>query len=164
MRLKVNRQKSRICRPRELNFLGHSILSGGRLGLSRKSESRLKAKLRSLTQRSRGISLERMVQEVNTALRGRLNYFRHARMKKRLERLNGWIRRRIRCSYLKQSKRATGIVRFLCRRGLPTWRAWRTALSGKGWYRLACTPVSNQAMNRRWFRSIGLFSLPDHYS
>ncbi len=163
MRLKVNRQKSRICRPQELNFLGHSILSGGRLGLSQKSESRLEAKLRSLTRRNRGISLERMVQEVNTALRGWLNYFRHARMKKRLERLDGWIRRRIRCFCLKQCKRAIGIVRFFCRRGLPSRRAWRTALSGKGWYRLACTPASNQAMNRQWFGSIGLFSLLDHY-
>jgi len=163
MRLKVNRQKSRICRPRELNFLGHSILSGGRLGLSQKSESRLKAKLRILTRRSRGISLERMIQEVNTALRGWLAYFRHARMKKRLKRLDGWIRRRIRCFCLKQCKRAIGIVRFFCRRGLPSRRAWRTALSGKGWYRLACTPASNQAMNRQWFESIGLFSLLDHY-
>lgn len=163
MRLKVNRQKSRICYPQELNFLGHSILSGGRLGLSQKSESRLKSKLRSLTQRSRGISLERMVREVNTAIRGWLAYFRHARMKTRLKRLDGWIRRRIRCFCLKQCKRAIGIVRFFRRRGLPSWRAWRMALSGKGWYRLACTPASNQAMNRRWFRSIGLFSLLKHY-
>ena len=43
--LKVNLEKSKICRPSELNFLGHNILSEGRLGLSKASEQRLKAKL-----------------------------------------------------------------------------------------------------------------------
>lgn len=163
MRLKVNRKKSRTCRPQELNFLGHSILPGDHLGLSQESESRLRAKLRRLTQRRRGISLTRMVREVNTVLRGWLNYFRHARMKTRLKRLDGWIRRRIRCFCLKQCKRTIGIVRFFLQRGLPSWRAWRTALSGKGWYRLACTPASHEAMNRQWFQSIGLFGLLDNY-
>jgi hypothetical protein len=97
------------------------------------------------------------------ALRGWLSYFRYARVKTRLKRLDGWIRRRIRCFCLKQCTRAIGIVRLFRRHGLPSRRTWQTALSGKGWYRLAWTPASKQAMNLGWFRSIGLFSLLDHY-
>ena len=163
MRLKVNRQKSRICRPQSLNFLGHSILPGGQLGLSQESEARLRAKLRSLTRRSRGISLGRMVREVNTALRGWLSYFRYAKMKTRLSGLDRWLRRRIRCARLKQCKRAVGLARFLQRCAVPARRAWRLARSSKGWYRLACSPVSHEAMNRSWFQSLGLYSLVAHY-
>ena len=52
LHLKVNREKSRTCRPWSLNFLGHSILSDGKLGLSRESEQRFKAKIRTLTRRN----------------------------------------------------------------------------------------------------------------
>ncbi|MFW5973413.1 MAG: group II intron reverse transcriptase/maturase, partial [Bacteroidota bacterium] len=163
LRLKVNREKSRICRPYELNFLGHSILYGGKLGLSRESERRLKTKLRGLTRRNRGISLEQLIEELNPVLRGWLGYFRMARMQKKLERLEAWLRHRIRCFRLKQCKRAIGIVRFLTGLGVPHWRAWLVALSGKGWYRRALTPQVHEAMNTRWFAKTGLYPLVAHY-
>jgi len=93
LKLKVNREKSRICRPWKLGFLGYSILADGRLGLSRESEQRFKAKIRRLTQRNRGISLKQLIEELNPVLRGWLNYFHLARMRKRLESLEGWIKR-----------------------------------------------------------------------
>lgn len=163
MRLKVNREKTRICRPYALNFLGHRILYGGSLGLSRESEKRFKAKLRSLTRRNRGISLGQLIQEVNRVLRGWLCYFQRANMRKRLARLESWLRHRIRQFRLKQCKRVIGIVRFLTERGVPRGRAWLLALSGKGWYRRAAAPQAHEAMNLRWFEEIGLFSLTANY-
>jgi group II intron reverse transcriptase/maturase len=163
LRLKVNREKSRICRPWELNFLGHSILPDGHLGLSRESEEKFKTKIRELTRRNRGISLEQLIKELNPVLRGWLNYFRLARMRKRLEKLEGWIKRRIRCFRLKQCKRAIGIVRFLKYLGVVEWRAWLLALSSKGWYHKSCTPQANEGMNNRWFASMGLYSLMKNY-
>jgi len=163
MSLKVNREKSRICEPRELNFLGHSILQDGGLGISRESLARFKQKLRRFTQRSKGISLEQLIQGLNPVLRGWLNYFRLARMKKSLSRLEGWLRRRIRCFRLKQCKRAIGIFRFLRSRGLVGQYCWNLAASGKGWYRLSNTPQASEAMNLAWFNEIGLFSLSSNY-
>ncbi len=139
LRLKVNREKTKIVRPDQLNFLGHSILKDGELGLSKSSENRLKAKLRQMTKRSRGISLEQMVRELNPVLRGWLNYFRYAKMKSRLRRIEGWLNRRIRCFRLKQCKRALGIARFLHKLGVPWNRSWTTAGSTKGWHRLSMT-------------------------
>jgi hypothetical protein len=46
MKLKVNREKSRICIPIELNYLGHSFNKDGSIYLSRTSEKRLKQKIR----------------------------------------------------------------------------------------------------------------------
>jgi len=164
MKLKVNREKSRICEPWELNFLGHNIHKDGGLGISRESLSRFKAKLRRITRRNKGVGLEQIIHSLNPILRGWLNYFRHARMKKALARVESWLRRRIRCFRLKQCKRTIGIVRFLRSRGLVKWQCWILALSGKGWYRLSNTPQASEAMNLAWFSEIGLYSLSYNYS
>ena len=163
MALKVNREKSRICEPWELNFLGHTILQDGGLGISRESLLRFKAKLRRITRRNKGVSLEQLIHGLNPVLRGWLNYFRYARMKKALGRLESWLRRRIRCFRLKQCKRTIGIVRFLRSRGLVEWQCWILALSSKGWYRLSNTPQASEAMNLAWFTEIGFFSLSSNY-
>lgn len=163
MLLKVNKSKSKISRPYELNFLGHSILIEGRLGLSKTSEQRLKAKLKQLTQRNRGISLEQLVKELNPILRGWLNYFKNAQMIGRLKAIEGWLNRRIRCFRLKQCKRAFTMAKLLHRLGVPWNRSWATAGSSKGWYRLSVTPAAHEAMNLKWFGTIGLYSLKENY-
>ncbi len=163
MRLKINEEKSKIIRPYELNYLGHSILSDGRLGLSHKSEQRFKAKLKQLTKRNRGISFEQMIKELNPILRGWLNYFRNARMRRRLRDLEGWLRRRLRCHRLKQCKRAVSIARFLHKLEVPWNRSWTTAGSSKGWYRLSMTHAAHEGMNLKWFNKMGLYSLTANY-
>jgi len=163
MKLKVNREKSRICKPWELNFLGHNIHKDGGLGTSQESLRRFKAKLKRITRRNKGVSLEELIHSLNPVLRGWLNYFRFARIKNALSRLEGWLRRRIRCFRLKQCKRVIGIVRFLRSRGLVEWQCWILALSGKGWYRLSNTPQASASMNLAWFTEIGLYSLRANY-
>lgn len=41
---------------------------------------------------------------------------------------------------LKQRKRAKPIADFLVQLGVAEWRAWRLALSGGGWWRMAGSP------------------------
>lgn len=161
--LKVNTEKSRISRPYELNFLGHCILKDGRLGLSQTSVQRFRKKLKYLTRRSRGISLEQLVGELNPVLRGWFNYFKDAKMRSWLRTLTSWLNRRIRCFRLKQCKRALGIARWLNKLGVPWNRCWTTAGSSKGWHRLSMTHASHEAMNSKWFKSIGLFDLTENY-
>ena len=163
LRLKVNREKSRICKAYSLNFLGHRILHDGNFGLSQTSEQRFKARIKQITRRNRGISLNQLISELNRTLRGWLNYFKYAKMVSRLSRLAGWLRRRIRCFRLKQCKRAIGIVRFLKREGVPEWRAWLIALSGKGWYRKSGSPQAHEGMDNAWFTKIGLFDMITYY-
>lgn len=163
LRLRVNREKSQVCRGVATNFLGHSILQDGTLILSTTSEQRFKQALRQTTCRSRGMSIEALLGEVNLKLRGWLNYFRFAQMKSRLEKLTSWIQHRIRSFRLKQCKRAIGIARFLQKLGVPKWRSWLMALSGKGWWRLSQTPQAHEAMNTKWFEAIGLYNLVTNY-
>jgi hypothetical protein len=163
MLLKVNREKSGIKPSYKVNFLGHSLLRGGKLGLSRSSEERLKMKLKSITRRNRGVSFEQILRELEMLLRGWLQYFKYASMKGKLEKLDGWLRRRLKCYRLKQCKRVIGIVRFLTSLGVEETLSWRTALSGKGWWRLSNSPALNIGMNNVWFAKQGYYSLSDSY-
>jgi group II intron reverse transcriptase/maturase len=161
--LKVNSKKSRICKGHELNFLGHSILKDGQLGLSQKSEARIKQKVKQITQRKRGVSLGQILMELRRYLPGWLMYFKHALMTRKMERLDRWIRRKLRCYRLKQCKRVIGIVRWLRKGGVEETLCWRTALSGKSWWRLSNSPGSNIGMSNQWFTECGYYSLYDNY-
>ncbi len=164
LRLKVNASKSRICRPLDLNYLGHRFTNSGEILLSETSEKRLKEKIRICTQRNRGRKLETIISELNSKLRGWLNYFKLAKMKSRLRNLDSWIRKRLRCYRLKQCKRAKGMLRFLRRLGVPKIRAFTTATSRKGWWRKSSTPACHEAMNNNWFSQQGLFNLSEVYA
>jgi RNA-directed DNA polymerase len=163
LKLKVNESKSGVCKGYELNFLGYSILAKGDLGLSKQSEQRLKDKVRALTKRNRGISLEEMLQQLRRKLQGWLNYFCYAKMSSKMAAIDGWIRRKLKCFRLKQCKRTIGIVRWLRKLGVEEKLSWRTALSGKGWWRISNSPALNIGMNKMWFAQQGYYSLSDNY-
>jgi RNA-directed DNA polymerase len=163
LRLRVNESKSGVVRGYDLNFLGHSILHDGSLGLSRQSEQRLKDKIRKVTQRNRGESLDVLLGELREKLPGWLQYFRYARMGSKLSKLDGWIRRKLKCFRLKQCKRCIGIVRWLRKLGTAERLCWQTALSGKGWWRLSNSPALNIGMNNLWFAKQGYYSLNENY-
>lgn len=161
--LKVNRKKSRICLSYELNFLGHSILKQGRLGLSLQSEERLKMKVRVITQRKRGVSIAQIIVELKTYMQGWLQYFRKATMQGKAKKLDGWIKRKLRCYRIKQCKRVIGMVRWLRKLGVEETLSWRTALSGKSWWRLSNSPALNMGMSNQWFSEQGYYSLYYNY-
>jgi RNA-directed DNA polymerase len=152
----------------ERSFLGHRLLPGGRLGLAPKSLDRAKERLRRITRRNRrrnrGIALERMIAEVNGFTTGWVTYFRHAACKEALRETDEWLRRKLRCVRLKQCKRAKTIADFLTSGGVPAWRAWLLALSGKGWWRRSASPPANEAMSLQWFAKLGLVSLQAHHA
>jgi RNA-directed DNA polymerase len=163
LRLRVNREKSAVAHVEERQFLGYRLLRGGRLGLAPKSLTRMKARVREITRRNRGVTLECMIQELNGYLTGWVTYYRYAECKSHLQRLDQWIRRKLRCVRLKQRKRAKPIADFLQSLGVPEWRAWLLALSGKGWWRMAGSPQASEAMTVAWFKAQGLVTLTDRY-
>jgi RNA-directed DNA polymerase len=164
LRLRVNWEKSDVVPVQEGQFLGYRILWDGRLVIAPRSLERAKKRIRQITRRNRGISLEQMIGELNSYLTGWVTYFRYAACKSHLKRLDEWIRRKLRCVRLKQRKRAKPIADFLQGLGVPEWNAWILALSGKGWWRKSGTPQANQAMSIAWFRAHGLVSLSQRYA
>jgi len=164
LRLQVNREKSAVAFVEERQFLGYRILRDGRLGIAPRSLERAKRRIREITRRNRGISLERMIGELNSFLTGWVTYFRYAACKAHLRRLDKWIRRKLRCVRLKQRKRAKPIADFLQSLGVSRGSAWMLALSGKGWWRKSGTTQAHQAMDIAWFNAQGLVSLSLRYA
>jgi RNA-directed DNA polymerase len=164
LHLRVNREKSAVAPVLERKFLGHRLLPGGGLGIAPQSLDRVRERVRQLTRRSRGVSLEEVIGELNLFLNGWVTFFRYAAGKSHLQRLDEWIRRKLRCLRLKQCKRTKAIADFLQRLGVPAWRAWIGALSGKGWWRLSGSPPAMEGMSLAWFESKGLTSLSERYA
>jgi len=164
LKLRVNREKSAVAPVWERKFLGHRLLASGTLTIAPKSLERAKDRIRELTSRNRGVSFEELVGRLNSFLLGWVTYFRHAKCKTALTELEEWIRRRLRCFRLKQRKRKYAIAQFLKELGVPEWRAWILACSGKGWWRKAGSPPAQEAMSRDWFASQGLISLTHRYA
>ncbi len=164
LRLKVNRQKSAVAPVGERQFLGHRLGREGSLGIAPKSLARAKDRLRRITRRNRGISLERMITEADAFTTGWVTYFRHAQCQSTLRDVDGWLRHKLRCVRLKHCKRAKTIADFLQGNGVPEWRAWILALSGKGWWRMAASPPAHEAMPTAWFNTLGLVRLASHHA
>ena len=158
-----NRTKSAVAHVQERKFLGYRLLAGGRLAIAPQSLTRAKERIREITRRNRGIRLERMISELNRFLRGWVTYFRHASAKVHLDRMDEWIRRKLRCVRLKQRKRGRSVTALLISLGVPPWRARKLGGSGRGWWRMAGSPQAHEAMSNQWFREQGLVSLAGQY-
>lgn len=163
LRLKVNTSKSAVDFIANRKFLGYRLLPGGRLGISPESLKGVKVRIRQMTRRNRGVSLGRVLRALNEYLGGWVTYYRYAQCRNHLQRLDEWIRRKLRCYRLKQRKRTKAIADFLMEQGVPEWRSWLLALSGKGWWRMSGSPQANEAMPIKWFEDIGLISLTNRY-
>lgn len=163
LRLRVNGEKSKVAYVSEVKFLGYRILPGGRLAIAPESLKRVKDRVRHITRRNRGISLAAMIRQLNSYLMGWVTYFRLAECKSHLKRLDEWNRRKLRCVRLKQCKRVKTIADFLQSLGVPEWRSWLLALSGKGWWRMSGSPQAHEAMTKAWFQEQGLVNLVDRY-
>jgi RNA-directed DNA polymerase len=157
LKLKVNEQKSAVARPVERKFLGFSFtLREAKRRIAAKAIVRFKQKVRELTGRTRGISIEQMTKELASYLRGWRSYFGFCETPSVLESLDQWIRRRLRSMIWKQWKR--GRVRFarLCARGVNPYLAGTTAGSPHGPWRIANSPAMSIAFPIAYFDALGV--------
>ncbi len=159
LKLQINEAKSAVARVIERQFLGYRIGTNGWLTVSADSLKRMKDKVRQLTKRNRGVSLESVIQALNRYLPGWLHYFSLTTGLSLFRDLDSWIRRRLRSYRLKQRKRRWPIASWLMKLGVCRRKAWRLAMSDKSWWRKSHNPIINAAMPNTWFDELGLFSL-----
>lgn len=163
LKLKVNTSKSAADRPWKRKFLGYSMTSHKmpRLKVAPEAIANLRAKIRTIIRRGKGRNLGQTVKELTPLLRGWVNYFRLAEVKGIFEELDGWIRRKLRCTLWRQWKRTYTRVKKLSSRGLSKERAWRSARNGRGpWWNSGASHM-NHAFPKSYFDSCGLVSLLD---
>jgi RNA-directed DNA polymerase len=160
LKLKVNREKSGVRHCSDVKFLGYTLLSGGKIRVADKSIDRFKAKVKELTRRNRGVTINQVVKELNTVIIGWSNYFQLANSWLGTFRdLDGWIRRKLRCYRLKQCGRKHTIFKFLRSFDTPVGTCWNVVMFSQGWWNMSQKKAVNNAMNLLWFNKLGLQSL-----
>ena len=166
LKLKVNRDKSAVDIVSKRKFLGFSFYfakDGAKIRIHEKSIKRFKEKIRFITNRNRGISMDLRILKLNDSIRGWINYFGIANAKRKLLELDQWIRRRLRACIWKQWKKVKTKLRNLIKLGVPKYKAYEYANTRKGYWRISNSPILETTLNNKYFKSIGLMSLSNIY-
>ncbi len=100
LKLKVNESKSRVCGINEVVFLGFTF-RGRKLRWSDKSFATFKHRVRRLTGRSWGVSMDYRFRKLAEYVRGWMNYYGISEYYRPVPEIDKWIRRRIRMCYWK---------------------------------------------------------------
>lgn len=156
LKLAVNEAKSAVDRPWRRTFLGFSFTwrQPNRRTVSMKALKNFQEQVRSLTKRTRGVSLSTLVRELRDYVRGWSGYFDFAEAKASFKELDSWIRRRLRCYLWKQWGRHR--YRELIRRGVSRELAWNTRKSAHGPWRLSRSPALAFALPGGYFDALGV--------
>lgn len=171
LRLKVNASKSAVARTEERHFVGFRLRRKPEDGsvsvlLSQRSRERIDEKIRYLTPRSWGSTLESNIDLLNEYLTGWMGFFGicSTEVLGTLKTLDGHIRRRLRATVLKQWKRRRTIVRRLTQLGVSPRFAQLTVSKGRrSLWKLSHTPAVERGLNNAYFAKQGLVTLRDRW-
>ena len=158
LKLKVNAAKSAVARPWKRKFLGFTftVHRQPKRRVAPKALFRFRQRVRELTRRTRGISVETMVRQLATYLRGWRGYFGFCQTPSVLRNLDSWIHRRLRCFRWKQWKRGRRRFAELRRMGVGKDLAAQTAGSSHGPWRISRSPALSYAMPGAFWDRLGL--------
>lgn len=169
LRLKVNAKKSAVARPEDRHFVGFRLRRNARTGkaevlLSRRSQLRIDEKIRMLTPRNWGSSLRTCIERVNEYLVGWIGFFHivsNAELTTMLN-LDTHIRRRLRCTRLRQWGSKRNIARQFRKRGFNGDKVWR-AVKDRGLWAISGLLMTNNAIRNNELEKMGLVSLTERW-
>ena len=161
LKLKVNETKSAVARPRERKFLGFSFSAGPEVKrvIAPKALDRFKQRIREITRRAKGVSIETTIAELAPYLRGWRNYFGFCETPEVLVYLTRWVRLRLRAALWRQWKTPRRRRAALLQLGVRPRLASNTAGSGRGPWYLARAKALSVGLSNTYFKSLGLPTL-----
>ena len=166
LKLKVNHKKSKVGSPMREKFLGFSLhKTPGKMGIRPHGKvlKRFKQKVKEITSRSRGRSINTVVQELRRYTTGWLGYYAIADMRNKMQEMNQWIRRRLRMYLWKQWKKTSARFENLKRLGLDKGQAWQYANTRRGYWRIAGSPILQQTLTDKYLGSLGYMNIAKKY-
>ena len=159
LHLRINEAKSAVASARDRDFLGYSMWDAPgkvvKLRVARKALDKMKNRVRQITSRQGGRSVQAVIEELRGYLFGWRNYFGLAETPRIFAALDQWIRRRLRALQLKQWKRGRTIFRELRARGASVDVAAQVAANARSWWRNACRRIHHILRNAH-FDEMGL--------
>ena len=166
--LKLNEQKTKICRMTDpnLKFLGFGCWQSRDVVKARphqKSKAKCRQRLKAITSRSRGRSLEAYRKELKAFVCGWVNYFAESSMAIFVRSTDEWLRRRIRQIYWKQWKKVRTKFAALRKLGLDDKVAWEWANTRKSYWHTANSWILSTSLTNDRLRNLGWTCLGDVY-
>jgi RNA-directed DNA polymerase len=159
LKLQINEAKSTVCSALGRKFLGYELwVAKGwevKCAVAHKALNDFKARIRQLTRRSGGRSLEQVVQGLRPYLLGWEGYFRMAQTPRVWRELDEWLRHRLRAIQLKQWKQGATIYRELLAFGARPAIARTVATNSRSWWRNSAKSLNN-VLTVAWFDRRGL--------
>ena len=159
LKLRVNREKSVINPATVATLLGFGFYftkAGVKIRIAPKAFRRMKERIRELTSRKWGVSMEYRIQQLNRYVRGWMGYFRLSQTPRKLSDLDEWFRRRMRQIRWKQWKRIRTRIAKLQRLGIRPDLAYQWGQSSRAYWRIAGSPVLQRAMPNQYWVDEGL--------
>ena len=166
LKLKVNENKSAVDLVTRRKFLGFSfyfVKGGVEIRIHEKSYEKFKEKIRKVTNRSAGISMEIRLRRLGQITTGWINYYGIANGLSKLREIEGWIRRRLRACIWKQWKKVVTRHRNLTKLGVPSWKAWEYANTRKGYWRISNSPIVSTTLGNKYLEEMGYKSITKRY-
>ena len=136
---------------------------GAYIRVHAKLKKKAKDKLRKLTSRSQGRSLDTVFYNIKVFMRGWLGYYGIAEMKNEIQDWNEWLRRRIRMYIWKQWKLPRTRVKNLMKLGMPEWKAHRNGITRKGYWAIAGSGIEHYTITNERLARRGFYDISEAY-
>jgi RNA-directed DNA polymerase len=163
LKLKVNEAKSAVARPQQRKFLGFSFTVGPEVkrAIAPQALDRFKQRIREITLRAKGVSVETTMEELAPYMRGWRGYFGFCETPEVLVSLTRWVRLRLRAALWRQWKTPRRRRAALLELGVRLRLASNTAGSGRGSWYLAKAKALSVGLSNAHLKSLGLPTLID---
>ena len=166
LKLKINKDKTKISRLREVKYLGYTFYNGKggcRFRVHPKSIKKLKDKIKLVTGRSNGMSIDLRKTKLNQIIRGWVQYFKLADMKTIMHSIDEWLRRRIRMVTWKSWKKVKTKFVNLQKLGVAREKAWEWANTRKSYWHTANSWILTTTLTNARFEKQGYLSFLKYY-
>jgi RNA-directed DNA polymerase len=169
LRLKVNEAKSAAARPDERHFLGFRLRVDPHTGvvevlLSERTRRNAMERVRQLTPRNWGSSLDDCISQINAWVRGWHGFFgiASASEMQMMRKIDAHLRRRLRAIILRHWKRRRTIAKRLVALGVNRNAAWHQIYQGRrSWWALSHAHAVDQGLRNAYFAKRGLIFVVD---
>ena len=162
LKLTVNEAKSEVAKTYRISFLGF-IFKGGRILWSIPSFREFKRRVRELTGRSWGVSMQYRLKKLAEYIRGWMNYYGISEEYRPIPEIDGWIRRRVRMCYWKRWRKCRTKIRELVKIGTNINTAIRAALSRSGPWGMSRRLAAQSGMTNKWLKDQGIISVKEQW-
>jgi RNA-directed DNA polymerase len=156
--LRINESKTAVADIWERKFLGYCFWQsrdGPKLGIAKAALVRMQERIRQITGRSRGRSMEQVARELRDYVPGWKAYFRLAQTPRLMRRQDSWLRHRLRALQLKHWKNTSTAYRELRKLGAGLKLASQIAGNVRRWWVSSCKGL-NALMDVAYFDRLGV--------